>query len=318
MTTDAPIGDGAHTEPWNQVNDDEFHDGTGATYNLLDVARAFGVELGAVSADQPIQIGASVATLRLPGGDRRVIIDAERYDPAPRRAHGTVRVLDGPSFVAAVRGLVGDSDGFSLYADDLNCRLVAVLNDDLVDEPGWRDHRVEFEVRFTPEWQHWTGADKTLLDQERFAEHIEDGLEEIVEPAAATMLELAQTFHATTSSKAKIGSRLRDGRTQVVYEEDIDASAGSRPGEITIPQTFTLNVRPFLGADKYQLQARLRFRLQGAKLALGYKLVRPHDVVRDAFGHIVAAVGEQLPVPAIAGTAPDPVRLSDPFALLVG
>lgn len=158
-------------------------------------------------------------------------------------------------------------------------------------------------LRRTPEWQAWLDG-QGLGPQVRFAERIEDGLPEIADPAAATMLEIAQTFHAATSATFQSGNRLTDGRTQFAYLEDVKASAGSKPGTVEIPETFTIVVRPFIGAEPYKVTARLRYRLKGGELTIGYTLVRPNEVELDAFRAVASVVQDGLPTSThLAGRA---------------
>lgn len=259
----------------------------------------------ATSAGAHVPVAEGVSTVALPPGWTLAVNDVERYGSKPRRSLGTINVHDAAGFTAAVVQRVGEGVDFPavVYADEERMALVAVLNDDYATEPGWRDHRVELALRKRPEWEHWRRQDGHLLGQEAFAEHIEDGLAELVSPAPGVMLDIAQTFSASTSGRFKGGHRLADGRRQFVYEEDIDASAGDT-GTVAVPEIIELAVRPFFGADRFAVTARFRFRLRNGELTLGYKLDRPDDVERAAFAAIRDGVAESLNTTPIAGVAP--------------
>lgn len=213
----------------------------------------------------------------------------------PRRSTGTVEVHDAESFVEAIvyrasadSGALGD---VVVYADASTCALVAVLNDDRPERPDWRDYRVSLRLTRTEEWAAWV-AGQGLGSQQRFAERIEDGLREIVDPSGAEMLELAQTLHINVGVKCKSGHRLANGETQFTYEEDVQASAG-KTGTLSIPNEFTLGIVPFIGMEEqpYEVKARLRFKPpRGGDLQIGYILDRPEAVERDAFADIVRRV----------------------------
>lgn len=243
--------------------------------------------------------------------DRTVThVDLEQYLDRPVRQRGTVKALTAAGFVAAVVQRSQEPDGLGpavVYADADRCGLVAVLNDDHVLTAGWRDHRVQLALAATPEWTHWTSR-QGLGSQTRFAETIEDGEYEIVEPSATTMLEIAQTFQATTGARFKQRGRLKDGATQFTYEEDIEASAGS--GEpLRIPDRFTIAVRPFFGVEARQVECRIRFRVSSDGLQIGYQMHRPDDVRRNAFAEVVDTVREALAgYTVIEGTPAEPVR----------
>jgi len=221
----------------------------------------------------------------------------------PRRARGTVQVHDAASFITAINTRTSDPALVNVYADEEKQALVAVLNDDLATVPGHRDYRVSLALRPTPEWSAWKGG-QGLGEQQRFAERIEDGEPEITDPSPAVMLEIAQTFHASVGVEFRSATRLNDGNQQFTYVEDTKASAGAKPGAVTIPATFELAVKPFVGSERFAVTARLRYRINGGKLQIGYQLVRPEDVERAAFADVVAATEAGLACTFLAGPAP--------------
>lgn len=250
------------------------------------------------------EVGDGLRLVTLPEGHTHELLDLESFTANPRRPLGTVQVHDADGFVGAVQQRVHTAAPV-IYADEERMALVAVLNDDHAATAGWRDHRVQLALRRRPEWEHWRKLDGHLVDQEAFATHVEDGLAELQAPGAAVMLDLAQTFHATTSARFKGGHRISSGARQLVYEEEIDATAGTS-GDVAIPDTIELAVRPFFGAERYAVTGRFRFNLRGGVLTLGYKLDRPDDVERAAFAAIRDAVATELTLTAIAGVAPAP------------
>ncbi len=93
------------------------------------------------------------------------------------------------------------------------------------------------------------------MSQEDFALHIEAGLQEIEQPDAADLLEIAQSFHATTGAAFRSAIRLASGEQQFTYEENIEAKAG-RSGQLAVPTTFILLVAPFVGEQERQVVAK--------------------------------------------------------------
>jgi len=268
----------------------------------LDLIASATTEAGTVAelAAQPVEFeDLDHLTVALPPGWRLQREDLEPGMAEPTRSKGTIYVHDAASFVKAVNRRKSEPDPV-LYADDGNQQLVAVLNDDDGDKTGWRDYRVALHLDTTPEWQHWTLQDGKMLSQEGFASHVEDGIGELQVPAPAEMLEIAQAFHATTAARFKSGRRLASGATQFAYEEEIEATAG----EVSIPSELVLVLTPFVGAARYEMRAWFRFSLKRDQLLLGYKLQRPHDVLRAAFGDIRTEVAAALPdLDMLAGPA---------------
>lgn len=215
-------------------------------------------------------------------------LDFEQYLEHPRRKTGTVSFYEDDSFSRYL--LKHAVEGVSeMYADVALRRIVGLVNGHAFFEAGWGDHRAVLALRHTPDWQHWAPKSGSLMGQVEFAEHIEDGIDQIITPPGAEMLELAQSFHASTGVVFRSSRRLDNGETQLVYQESVSASAG-RSGEIQIPQEFELALVPFEGREAYKVRARLRYRIVDGQLRIGYTLVRPEDVIRSAFDDIIASV----------------------------
>lgn len=221
--------------------------------------------------------------------------DMEKWGGSPTRHRGTRKALTAEGFIALADEL--GTATTRVYADIDGLNLVAVLNDDASVLPGWRDHRVTFAPTATPEWTHWI-SNVGLHKQDKFAQIIEDGETEIRTPTATVMLDLAETFNASTQAKFKQAGRRRDGRVQFAYEEDIEATAGD--GLVEIPPTFTVELRPFYGATPVLVECKLRYRLERGDLSIGYAIHRPEEIQRQAFlTDVVARVLDAVSVPVI-------------------
>lgn len=264
----------------------------------------------ALAAATPAIIDAGeFVTLVVPDGARVEQINTDDRLPAPLRKTGRVQLLDATSFAAYVHK--HHEDGRTeLYADPKRPGVVAVLNghghrtdDDIDPDTGWGDHRAELVFRPTDAWQRWIKRNGTLGTQGDFAEHIEDSLPDIVSPPAADMLELAQSFQASTRVHFESAKDLASGQRQLVYREETSATAGSK-GEITIPREFEIGVAPYEGSAPYRVTARLRYRLTDGRLAIGYVLDRPEDVLRTAFDDVLKSVQDQTGRTALLGTPP--------------
>jgi uncharacterized protein YfdQ (DUF2303 family) len=105
-------------------------------------------------------------------------------------------------------------------------------------------------LRKTEAWEQWLALDGKLMGQEQFAEFLEDHLPELLDPAAATMLEIAQSIQAATKAEFQSGTRLSTGERQFAYVENVTAKAGQR-GDLTIPETFVVGLVPFEGSEGY-------------------------------------------------------------------
>ena len=223
-----------------------------------------------------------------PTADGVQVVDARQHDPDnPIRKTGTRRVHTAASFVDYLADQ-NQGSATKVWVDNTTFAAVAVINDHDAFA-GFGDHRLVLKLEATESWKAWAKADGQLLDQSTFAELIEDNAPDVVDPAAAVMLELAQSFQAKTKVDFESSQQLANGRRALQYKETVDARAGQK-GEIEIPAEFKLALKPFVGTDPYAVTARFRYRINGGHLQIGYKLNRPAEVQRAAFGDIVDAI----------------------------
>ncbi len=234
----------------------------------------------------------------LPDGGKVAVTDVTRllepYQDHPRRKVGARKAHNPEAFAAYLNRHAAD-DGAEVWTDAVRQRIVGIVNshERVGGVPGWGDHTIEYDVQTTVGWKAWMVLDGEWLPQQRFAEHIEDRAIDVVDPSAADMLELAQTFKATMGVSMKSAKVLTSGETQVEYREDIEANGG-KAGNMVIPATFKLALKPFEGAKTYAVTARFRYRLNGGNLAMSYRLERPEDVLREAFDDVVDTVDELI------------------------
>ncbi|MGQ4350500.1 DUF2303 family protein [Streptomyces sp. SAS_275] len=233
------------------------------------------------------------------GNIERVDLTGPEYTGTLARKTGLTVVRDAASFLTYY-GKHKD-DASEVYSDVERLSITAVLDAHAADEPGFGDHRLTLALRRTKAWQEWCELDGKLVDQDRFANFLEDHLPNLVDPDAATMLEIAQSIKATTKAQFQSSSRLQSGERKFVFTEDTTTSAGSR-GDLAIPETFKIAVPPFEGADAYSMTARFKYRLNGSVLTLGFKLEQPEERAKAAFTDVLTAISEGIDTPILNGT----------------
>lgn len=259
---------------------------------IIDAARA---------SVEPWQTEDGVTHFRVPEGWMVETHDPEKREPSPYRPRGTTHLYDLDSFARRLDVLGGA--GTVVYADPDERSLTAVVNDD-GESAGWRDHRLAYVLRPTPSWTYWT-ANEGLHEQQKFAEVIEDGLDDIANPDPSTMIEIARSFSASIGTRFRQAANLRDGARQLVYEETVEAKGGGS-GEVTIPDSFDLLVAPYEGTEARKITARLRFRIRDGQLAIGYALPLASRLADDSFREIVTEATGRVGPSIVLGRAPSP------------
>ncbi|WP_182708618.1 DUF2303 family protein [Thermomonospora cellulosilytica] len=249
------------------------------------------IETAILSAEPAELEPGKVYAVATTAGVEKIDLTGNEYRDTPKRKTGTVQVRDVDSF-----GLYWDKhadlDVAEIYADIDRDQITAVIDAHGTNEPGWRQHRLVYTVRRTDAWNTWLAADGRLMGQTEFAELLEARLPDIAAPDGADLLELAQTFEATTNAAFKSGSLLANGERQLVYTESIEASGG-RGKQITIPKQIVIVLSPYEGSAPVTLTARFRYRITDGHLRLGYVLDRPAEALAAAFEDIVAKVEER-------------------------
>lgn len=247
-------------------------------------------------------------------------ISLEEGRGVPFRPRGTVKVFDAASF-SAILDANQEAGEIAVYVnrDAKEPAIVGVLNGNGISGAGWGDFRVEIAFRPTPQWTKWKAIDGTMMPQTQFAEFIEDNLEDVVDPVAGQMLEIATYLQATRTVNFKSGLRLSSGLIQFINEQSEDAKVGS--GKIDVPETITLALAPVFGLPPYRIPTRFRYRLsQDGKLTLGIKMQRVDDLIAtivQEMVHGVPASEGRVPVSGIVlpdgallieGIAPTPTK----------
>ena len=256
------------------------------------------IEVAEAAATPAVLSTEEIQSVVVPNGGELRVLDLESKRATPRRKRGELVFWDSASFSAYVN--VHKGDGTNLLLDDRVPQVVGVLNGDSASSAGWGDHKAVLAFRKTDAWTRWLALNENFVEQEQFAEHIERNLVDIVDPTGADLLELAQTFEATTSAEFRSQKRLANGQRQFTYSENIEGKGGAN-GQLEIPETFKLAVAPFEGCEPYGVTARLRFRLNAGHLKLGYVIDNPRDIETQAVGDVSKMVASATSLTVLFG-----------------
>lgn len=228
----------------------------------------------------------------LPNGSvHRIDLTGDEYRDQPRRKSGTTYVDDLNSFLEYWGK---HSDGASeLYVNVKEHFITGVLDAHTGDDARWGQHRVVLRMETSDRWKDWTRQNRKGMTQHQWADFLEDHVEDVRTPDAATMLEIANTFHASTKIKFQSSISLTSGSQRLTWEEQTTGTAGNT-GQLEVPKTFTIGVAPFDFADAFGLTARFRYRISNGSLEVCFVLDDPAAVIRDAVLDVVKKLEEAL------------------------
>ncbi len=216
--------------------------------------------------------------------------DLAHLQPAPARRKGHIQADTQESFLAIWADEALDQSRIYLSSPP-RVSLTAVFNDSKGDALGWRDHLCTYSMPFSDEWDTWTKEDAKLMSQVEFAHFVEKNLPDFVSPDGASMMELAQSLEANKGVAFKSGVRLGNGAHQLRFEETIEARAGAK-GDMNVPEIFKIGIPVFRGGSLYEVACRLRYRINGPTLVLGYEIDRGHKIVEHALKKLADQIEE--------------------------
>lgn len=254
-------------------------------------------------ARKPIEMGPQVA---VPEGWK--MEDVEKYMATPRRKRGKVSLSDTDSFIALVKhqGSLGDSTIWC-KADYTagEVALTAVLNDhgQEPEETAWRDHLATFTPVFSEEWKRWFKADGEKFGQVDFAAFLEENLKDIAtvegSPTGAQMLEMALSFEANQDMRYKSHIRLQNGGVQMSFVQDDDNPTLVK---MQVFDRFSIGIPVFWNGDAYQIDARLRYRVNGGILSFWYELIRADKTLEAAATTVINKIKTETGMPFFFGS----------------
>ena len=236
-----------------------------------------------------VPLGAGEVYLVPDGEGGLSTIDTDKYAVAPRHTAAARVVTDAASFVAYVNRHA--LAGTEVYAHTNSSTVVAVIDshEGTDGAPGWQKHTLKLALEKSKAWLAWEAADGKLVDQQTFADFLDDRYLDVIDPAPAVLIDTARTFQAKTSVNFESGFREGSGDVTLQYVEDTKAKAGQK-GDIEIPSRIQLALRPYVGGPMYSIWASFRYRLNGGNVVLGFRLERPENILEAAFADIVTEI----------------------------
>jgi len=167
--------------------------------------------------------------------------------------------------------------------------------------PGFGDFGALYECPISEEWKRWTASNKQPFNQKGFAEFIENNLLDVVQPVGGELLEVARSLEARSEVKFSSGVRLQNGNQALRFEEVTTAKAGEK-GELEVPEMLKLGLPVFAFGERYEVKARLRYRIKDGALTFHYELDNPHRVVEHATRELMKQIEEATGLQAFLGS----------------
>lgn len=211
--------------------------------------------------------------------------------PAPQRIARAVVAHEVGGLISYVNRF--KSSKTALYCkSDKEPHLLARLDDHQPGDPSHVEHTAIFHCPVTEEWARWMGANSRKFNQQEFAVFIEDNLRDVVEPTGIDFLSAITNFSDVRKVEFRSATRLADGKVNFQYS-DKEAMV-----EVVFPTKIVVAVPVFMGVpERYSMDARVKYRLNGSDLQMWFELDRPDLRRRAAYDDLIALVEKETGLP---------------------
>lgn len=201
-----------------------------------------------------------------------------------------------------------------------NGSVDAVLDHDTASEPRDRQWIAQYAPMLSDQWKLWMKAGTGFMNQDDFAEFLEDRIVDICEvPADDQLNKLAEqigykfaapmaVLAASRGLKVKLDQEvtntvvLASGEVQVAFAEKHTKDAGA----VDVPRLFAITIPLWEHGATYRMAVRLRYRVTGDKKiawqCLPYQADRIIEHASTALAKTLSERCEPLGVPVFQGT----------------
>lgn len=256
-------------------------------------------------ARKPFPIPDKPAFVAVPDGWK--LQDTEELDACPRRKKSIVSLDDDTGYIDYIKRH-GAPDLTTIWCnadyEKGQVSYTSVLNDHAGDDGGqeWRDHIARFTPAQSVEWKRWIANSNEVMSQLDFATFLENNMADIATveglPSGTDMLHMSTNLEITQDSSIKSAIRMQSGGVRISYIEDDNAETTK---SMEVFSQFAIGIPVFRSGDAYQVNARLKYRLNGGKLKFWYELIRADKVMEASAKSLTAKIHEQTTFPIFHG-----------------
>lgn len=176
-------------------------------------------------------------------------------------------------------------------------------------------HRVEYKFPLSEEWKAWVGMDKQPMDQQKFAEFIEDHISELAAPHEdevshweeklggkvaypneLKMLSIGLKVHASTRVANSV--TLQSGEDEITWAEEHRDMKGNK---LIVPSLFIIQLPPFFMGEFIRLPVRLRYRVRDGQVTWVFQMYRPDVYVTEQVMRDMERAARETDLPAYQG-----------------
>jgi uncharacterized protein YfdQ (DUF2303 family) len=233
----------------------------------------------------------------------RVVSLAEMLPDTPPRKVATVNITSVSSFCAYVNEHKGKNTRIFAQTMTAPYFLTAIMDyhgQTDIGTPGWCEHRAILNLTHTREWEKWKANNDRAFPQTEFALFIEDNLNDVFDPDAGVLMDMATRLEGTQETKFRGRVRLDNGDFGIVCEQDTKMGGGDG-ATIAIPKEIILRMAIFRGMQWVEVKARLRVVFRAPNVTIGYSLIRADAMVDSAVASVNDFIAAETGVTVFQG-----------------
>lgn len=156
------------------------------------------------------------------------------------------------------------------------------------------DHTAMFKARMTSRYQAWSKVHGKAMGQVEAGMFLEERAVDVVDPDAATIMEVVMQFDALKRVTFKQSTRLQDGTRQFTYAEENEVR-----GNVTLPERISIRMPVFEGQDPDVIPVRLKYSINDGKLQFKFEIHEKAEVEATAFERCEDALLTDLKTPIL-------------------
>jgi len=185
-----------------------------------------------------------------------------------------------------------------IFGSQSQAILTAVMDYHTPTTVGKLAHIAKLNLKHSQAWKDWNAINGRQLGQVDFAEFLEEHVDDIFTPDAATLLELVENFTEKRTIEFQSNVKRSNGNIVLSYKDTDDNSSGSTK----LPEQLTLSLPVYEGEVPLPVRAFLRASTKGGELKILVKLQGLPKILADAFGLICASVEQTTTLKVAHGT----------------
>ena len=248
-----------------------------------------------------------------------VLATQDERAAAPRARRGTANHLELTSFNAHVNRF---KDGDSVvFADPTKGSLVAVFDYHRAGPPPktgggvdgegpgaarWGRHRATYSCPHSKEWKLWVEHNEEEMTQDEFGDFIDANMKDLVTPDANGAINTDFASPTTILTAARKLTIVLEGQykrefNETTGETNLICQTTHGPNSTKIPRAFGIGIPVYEGGDRWVVEVRVRFSLNGGHPKFLYSLHEIDRIEREAFLEVRTKVAKETSLPVFVG-----------------